>query len=218
MIAAGNRTIDKSVAYKMPKALANRLLHIEVTPNVNSWADWAISHHINPGVIRYLVNNKRALNNMDAESEELAFATPRSWEMVSNILTYVNSDIDEVFELIAGIVGSGTAAELREWLVSHDQIPDIESIFDGRATMVPTNTDALYTLVQSMIAYASEHMYELDKIGNSVVYANKMPPDYSVMLMRAYMGFADGYDVTLMRIPEFAKWMQTKGVLLNGNI
>ena len=30
VIAAGNRTTDKSVAYKMPKALANRLLHVEV--------------------------------------------------------------------------------------------------------------------------------------------------------------------------------------------
>ena len=30
VIAAGNRVTDKSVAFKMPKALANRLLHIEV--------------------------------------------------------------------------------------------------------------------------------------------------------------------------------------------
>ena len=29
VIAAGNRTTDKSVAFKMPKALANRVLHIE---------------------------------------------------------------------------------------------------------------------------------------------------------------------------------------------
>ncbi|MEE0913442.1 MAG: AAA family ATPase [Ruminococcus sp.] len=35
VIAAGNRTTDKSVAFKMPKALANRLLHIEVEGNAN---------------------------------------------------------------------------------------------------------------------------------------------------------------------------------------
>lgn len=33
VIAAGNRTTDKSVAYKIPKGLANRLLHIEVESN-----------------------------------------------------------------------------------------------------------------------------------------------------------------------------------------
>ena len=30
VIAAGNRVTDKSVSFKMPKALANRLLHIEI--------------------------------------------------------------------------------------------------------------------------------------------------------------------------------------------
>ena len=37
VIAAGNRTTDKSVAFKMPNALANRLLHIEVQGNFKSW-------------------------------------------------------------------------------------------------------------------------------------------------------------------------------------
>lgn len=37
VIAAGNRTTDKSVAYKMPKALANRLMHIEIVDSFSSW-------------------------------------------------------------------------------------------------------------------------------------------------------------------------------------
>ena len=37
VIAAGNRTTDKSVAYKMPKALANRLMHIEIEGDFDSW-------------------------------------------------------------------------------------------------------------------------------------------------------------------------------------
>ena len=47
VIAAGNRTTDKSVAYKMPKALANRLMHIDVQGNFNSWKEWAIKKDIN---------------------------------------------------------------------------------------------------------------------------------------------------------------------------
>ena len=43
VIAAGNRVTDNSVAFKMPKALANRLLHIEVEGNFSSWKRWAIS-------------------------------------------------------------------------------------------------------------------------------------------------------------------------------
>ena len=43
VIAAGNRVTDKSVAFKMPKALANRLLHIEVEGSFDSWFHWAVN-------------------------------------------------------------------------------------------------------------------------------------------------------------------------------
>ena len=41
----------------------------------------------------------------DSSSDDLAFATPRSWEMVSNLLNCVSDDIDDMFSLISGIVG-----------------------------------------------------------------------------------------------------------------
>lgn len=41
VIAAGNRVSDKSVAFTMPKALANRLCHIEIESDVESWKSWA---------------------------------------------------------------------------------------------------------------------------------------------------------------------------------
>ena len=61
VIAAGNRVTDKSVAYNMPRALANRLLHIEVKGDADSWHDWAVSAGIHPYVISYLEYNPTAL-------------------------------------------------------------------------------------------------------------------------------------------------------------
>ncbi len=89
VIAAGNRTTDKSVAFKMPKALANRLLHIEVEGSFKSWKQWAIQSGINEKVVGFLTFNRERLMNFDSNADDLAFATPRSWEMVSNILNYV---------------------------------------------------------------------------------------------------------------------------------
>ena len=42
VVAAGNRVTDRSVAYAMPKALANRLCHIEIAGDSASWHDWAV--------------------------------------------------------------------------------------------------------------------------------------------------------------------------------
>lgn len=69
-----------------------------------------------------------------------------------------------------------------------------------------------------MTHYAKEHRNELDKIANSIVYANSLPPDFSAMLMKDYMYIEDGYKEKLLKIPEFYSWMRTKGKLLNEHI
>lgn len=141
VIAAGNRVTDKSVAYKMPKALANRLMHLEVAGDFTSWKKWAIANGIHEKVIGFLSFRQNYLMGFDASKEELAFPTPRSWEMVSNILNYVCDDIDQVYEMIAGLVGAGVAIEFRGWEKVYHQLPSIEDIFDGKNLSLPKNTD-----------------------------------------------------------------------------
>ena len=218
VIAAGNRVTDKSVAYKMPKALANRLLHIEIEGSFSSWKEWAIRSGIHEKIIGFLSFRQTFLSQFDSGSDDLAFPTPRSWEMVSNLLNSVSSDTDEMYPLIAGIVGSGAAVEFRTWTKVYWELPEITDIFDGKMPAVPQNTDAMYALVSSMTAYARTHLNELDRLTNSIRYADRMPPDFSAVLMRDYMYLAPDYKKTLMRIPEFSRWLCTKGSLMNGSL
>ncbi|MBR1852746.1 MAG: AAA family ATPase [Lachnospiraceae bacterium] len=218
VIAAGNRTTDKSVAFKMPKALANRLMHIEVEVNFDSWKEWAIRSGVNPKVVGFLDFKRDALMHFDAASEELAFATPRSWEMLSNVLNHVEPEIDEAFSLAAGLVGMGAAVEFHTWCKVYENLPSIRDIFAGKTAKVPRRPDELYALISAMTAYAGEHREDLEEIRNSIVYANKLPPDFSVALMRDYMYIEKDYVKKLLSIPEFSRWMQTKGSLLNGSI
>ena len=187
VIAAGNRTTDKSVAFKMPKALANRLLHIEVQGNFKSWKKWAIKNGVNDKVIGFLSFRQNYLMDFNTSSEDLAFATPRSWEMVSNILNYVNSDIDKMQSMIGGLVGTGIAIEFKTWAKVYKDLPDIDGIFKGEMPEPPKSPDALYALTSAMFAYAKEHKHQLDLITNSIIYADKLPPDYSAMLLKDYM-------------------------------
>ena len=69
-----------------------------------------------------------------------------------------------------------------------------------------------------MTAYASKNRDDLEKIRNSIVYADKFPPDFSVVLMKDYLNIEPDYIKRLLSIPEFNKWMHTKGRLLNGYI
>ncbi len=218
VIAAGNRTTDKSVAFKMPKALANRLMHIEVEGSFKSWKQWAIQSGINAKVVGFLSFRRERLMSFDSSNDDLAFATPRSWEMVSNILNYVESDVDKVYSLVAGIVGCGAALEFRTWSKVYNELPDIEEIFDGKQPKIPTRTDAMYALCSSMTAYAREHKDDIHRIANSIRYAQRLSPDFSTVLLKAYMYIEKDYRRKLLNIPEFSVWLNSKGKLLNGNI
>lgn len=218
VIAAGNRTTDKSVAFKMPKALANRMLHLEVEGSFSSWKKWAIQSGVNDKVVGFLSFRRNALMGFDSSSDDLAFPTPRSWEMVSHLLNCVNDDVEKMYSFIAGLVGCGVAVEFRTWAKVYRQLPDIQDIFDGKAPPLPTNSDAMYALTAAMVTYAREHKDDLARIANSIVYAGRMPPDFSTVLMKDYMYIEKDYKTKLMSIPAFATWLRTKGRLINGAV
>lgn len=218
VIAAGNRTTDKSVAFKMPKALANRLLHIEVEGSFKSWKEWAIRSGVNDKVIGFLSFRRQHLMNFDSGNDDLAFATPRAWEMVSNILNHVNPDVDKMYFLIAGVIGTGLAIEFRTWAKVYNDLPNIEDIFDGKQPKVPTGTDAMYALCAAMTAYARDHKDDIRRIANSIQYADRMPPDFSTVLFKDYMYIEKDFRAKLLRIPEFSAWLSTKGRLLHGTV
>lgn len=217
VIAAGNRVTDKSVAFKMPKALANRLLHIEVESNFDAWREWAVKSGINEKVIGFLSARRKFLMEFDASTDELAFATPRSWEMVSNLLNCVSDDVTKMRHMIAGLVGSGISIEFENWARIYTNLPDVEDIFNGKYPTVEKQVDVMYALISTMTAYARDHRNDMRRIGNSIAYADKfLPPDFSVVLIKDYMYFEKDYKKKLMALPEFNRWLATKGRLLNG--
>ncbi|MBO5313402.1 MAG: AAA family ATPase [Clostridia bacterium] len=216
VIAAGNRITDKSVAYKMPKALANRLCHIEVESNFESWKRWAISSGVSPKVVGFLSFRHDYLIENESSTDNLAFPTPRSWEMVSRLLNMSGQDENRVYSMICGCIGSGIASEFCSWCRVFSSLPSIEDIFTGRCRTVPKGTDALYAIVSSMTSYAREHKDDLTALEYSIDYALLMPADFSTVLMKNYMAIEENFKLTLLRIPAFAKWARTRGKLING--
>jgi len=210
VIAAGNRVIDKSVAYKMPRALANRLCHLEIKSDFDSWKAWAVRKGIHEKVTGYLTFRQTAIDQAKAD-DSLAFPTPRSWEMTSNILHAVSGDIDVVYPMIAGCVGLGTAVEFRSWTKVYEGLPSIEGIFAGKENAVPTQPDMLYAVVSSMAAYAKRNKDDLTSIGYSIKYALKLPSDFSMILIKDYFAFGEDYKKKLMKLPELMDWLKKSG-------
>ncbi len=218
VIAAGNRVTDKSVSFKMPKALANRLLHIEVQGSFESWHNWAVRAGINAKVLGFLSFRTDKLFGFDSKSDDLAFATPRSWEMVSNLLNNVCDDVKVMYPMIAGLIGSSLALEFRSWCEMFADLPDMESIFEGKERAIPKSVDTLYAVVSSMTSYAKDHKFDARLIGNSLAYAAGMPADFISLLLENYEDMAEDYKSFLMQIPEYYELTGKRGRVRNGKI
>ncbi len=183
VIAAGNRVTDRSVAYNMPRALANRLCHFEIKEDTNAWHDWAVKSEIHPYVTGYIEYNSSAL--IRTEGMELAFPTPRSWEMVSNILTYVSEDIEAVYPMIVGCVGETAGNLFRAWTKIYAGLPSVDSIFHGESADLPKEKEVHIALKSAMVDYARKHP-DKELIDVSIDYACRMPWSFRGRLLQDY--------------------------------
>lgn len=151
MVAAGNRESDKGVTYRMPTPLANRFIHQEMKVDFASYQTWAVLNGIHKDVVGYLSFAKQDLYDFDAKSASRAFATPRSWTFVSQLLDDEDSDDDTLTNLVAGTVGEGLAVKFMAHRKVAGRMPKPEDILSGKVKDLNVKeVSAMYSLVISM--------------------------------------------------------------------
>jgi hypothetical protein len=151
MVAAGNRESDKGVTFRMPTPLANRFVHQEMRVDFPSWQEWAVGNKINKDVVGYLSFAKQDLYDFDAKSSSRAFATPRSWTFVSELLDDDGIDEDTAMNLIAGTIGEGLAVKFMAHRKIAGRMPNPADILKGKVTTLDVKeVSAMYSLVISM--------------------------------------------------------------------
>lgn len=150
MVAAGNRESDKGVTYRMPTPLANRFIHQEMKVDFPSWQEWAVTNNIHKDVVGYLSFAKQDLYDFDAKSASRAFATPRSWTFVSQLLGD-NVDDETLTNLVAGTIGEGLAVKFMAHRKVASKMPNPADILAGKVKDLQVKeVSAMYSLVISM--------------------------------------------------------------------
>ena len=238
IIAAGNRVEDKSAASKMPMALANRFFHIHVKHDFRVWLEWARVNNIHPNITAFIRTQPNYLSTFEDAVKKgyYAYATPRSWEMLSDALhaldeakmrTY-KGKADEThnqksaenytFRVASGIIGQGLAAVFNTFirntltLISPDEI-----IKDPVKCRIPKNEDidVLHATVS-----AAEHFVK--KKENSrhwqafMTYALRILPDLGLILAKQCVSvvlndLSDEDRIKAAGSPEFSKMFDKWG-------
>jgi MoxR-like ATPase len=125
--AAGNRDEDAAAVFEMPAPLANRFLHVEVAPDLESFKAYALEAGLSEQILAFLAFRPALLHRFDAAQP--AWPSPRTWAM-ADVLHRLGQDV-------GAAVGAATAAEFRAYLQLYDQLPDLGAILAGAGAAQP---------------------------------------------------------------------------------
>lgn len=204
VVAAGNREgKDRANIHQMAAPLADRFGHVELQRplpgdpdadgDTGTWTEWAIENDVHEWVISFLIsglgdNEDGYLFTFEDDNmgDEHSFATPRSWETVSDLLKTEDNPTPEKAGQIASIwVGSGVGTEFESFIDLQMDI-EIESYLQDPskgsevADMDFHKTSALLTGLAAKFRDKPE-----ETIGSIIKIAGNIPDDsHRVFLLR----------------------------------
>jgi hypothetical protein len=181
IIAASNNLEDKSLVYSMPTALLNRFVHYTLKTDFDDWKEWAMENEVHKDVISFLNWKKgHVLMTFDPKVNVKAFATPRSWEFVSDIL-YTAMSREQKVSSIIGAVGVGPALEFEGYLKIAADLPNVEQILIDEEDIVPEEMSAKHAICGSILTYVQKNKKYVDRM---LQYSFKLPEEFAVLLVK----------------------------------
>lgn len=207
VIAAGNRTTDQSVSYKMPKALCNRLMHYDVVSDVGNWRNWALENGVSEKIVAFIGANNGRLN-AEPGSSDLAYTTPRSWTYAGTLSYLLEDEGDEVYSAVGACVGMDAALEYKHFAEGIYHLPDVSEIFAGRCNEYPKSHDGMYALISEITARvtAAKNTITVETLNRIWMYASRLPKDYAFVLMKD-LSVIDSVNKKLMQCNAFQNWL-----------
>ena len=151
VIGLGNREDDEGVYIRLAGPLADRFEILYIDADFDTWlTGYAILHGVHPYVQNYLTFKPEALHTQQKDSDNMVFATPRSWDRVSQILK-VDSNLENpvVRHKIAGNVGEAEAAQFIRFIL--DTRNRISADYFLKERKVPSDPSEISILINVLV-------------------------------------------------------------------
>ncbi len=205
IICAGNRVSDRGVVFRLPSPLVNRMVHLHVEAFFEDFKLFAIKEKLHPFVIGFLGFRPDLLSSEPVLEDDSnpAFATPRSYHMLSNILK-ANSDISSIASIIYGTIGYSAGIEFTSYVKVYEELPDIASIYEGNYPQIENQPALLYALVSALVEYYDSSDSHKDHL---FAYSETIPTEFGVMLVKDVIV----KDESLATHSAFDAWLEKYG-------
>jgi hypothetical protein len=128
----------------MSSALGNRFIHEQLDPDVDDWRERAIGRGLDPRVVSFIAVRPALLAQTPGESP--AYPTPRSWEMLSDVIRAFGAPRAWA-DLVPDIIDEAAAVEFTGFIRRALSERDIMRIIAEPATAtLPDKLDGIYLL------------------------------------------------------------------------
>lgn len=164
MVAAGNRAGDGTVHNSMPMPLRNRFHHVNLVHNTEDWLEWGMYAGLATEVQSFIKAHPDKLNVFDAKALRgvYSFATPRSWEFVSdeivkyNFLKSNGSDItvSDLYRRVGSLVGQDMRTMFKAHFEEAQKLPDPFDVVHGRVKKANIDKTSMKYACSLQVAYA----------------------------------------------------------------
>ena len=179
VLADGNRAADRSYTVPMAPPLANRMLWLNVTTNVEDWVLWALNNGVSPKVIAFIRFRPNLLHKFDAKTYgagEMAFPSPRQWTQSNELLDLK----DELrVPLMAGLVGQAAGLEYEGFIRVWGNLPDLDRIEKEGKGKVPKDQATLLAVVSALVVRAKDEC-----LGNLFKYVGQLPGEHQMLFVK----------------------------------
>lgn len=212
VLAASNREKDRSGVQRELMFVTNRRMLINITPDLDSWVDWAErAGDIHWAGIAFAKHKPGIVFQDDIPEKSGPFCTPRSFVQMTYLIEQLPMEL--FTEAAAGYVGEGAAAEFTSFLRVVEELPTFDEIVaDPKGCKLPESDrpDAQFATMQ-MIA----HRVDSDTAAPAFNYLKRMPQEFQVAGLKATLK----RQPQVLNNPDFAKWVKdNKALIVNANL
>lgn len=205
LVLAGNRAIDRANVERLSSAIVNRIVQVTLRVDLDEWNNWAIDSRLDPKLIAFIRFRADLLNDFNAQTwdGEQGFASPRSWEAVSNIIkgpTFGSLSKELRSALIYGAVGQAAGVQFVAFLDLFGKLPDIDAMIKAPTKgEIPKEPDVKLAMIAAIAPKITK-----ENIGNVLVLTDRFEKEFQVLGLKMAMR----RDPSIMSTNEGTTWLQ----------
>jgi hypothetical protein len=179
--------------------------------HVGDWLEWAEGANLDPRVFAFIKYRPEMLHRFDPKSKEKAFASPRSWEFMSQVLQQMEElkgqhdfngsgwEDESRLEFASGIVGREAGTEFVGFLRIMEKLVSIDSILLAPAKAdLPKDAAVTYALT-----YALAERADRKNLAAIITYIDRLSKEFGFLFFRRI----DQVKPDLKKSREFIGWV-----------